>query len=433
LEALTSVESLIPTLPRDEVKSQQSHLEGLCERLLAQNATQPLRRLVVSILSGLNRYGDSNSLPGLVDRLLKLAGDQGKKVQTSTKVASLSSVGDLMARHGRMLEGFSTDIFVVVAKHMKFSEANDKCSAFLCLCKTMAVAGFKNAAIAGNIWKMLQKMVPDKAVTVRTATAHALRSLAQVSPECAMQNGEAMADTCKKALTTADDASSGPAACSENRFAFAVTLAQVLTSMSDPAALAAAAASKKKPLVSDFASAIVYLEQAAAKGPANGPTCVCFRASLSLALVHLLKMNAIGDSASIGLLMRSLLSLLDIPVVTSRRSLGAEEDPLPQLTRHVSAALRHVLLLVDSEAELLEVIEQVLVPMAGAQFNETTPSTDARMVAVLETLCCACAVTGDGFRSVEDKVSKPLLHLVGNHSNPLVQLQGAYCLRAVQK
>eukprot|EP00928_Gymnodinium_smaydae_P085581 TRINITY_DN6909_c0_g1_i1.p1 TRINITY_DN6909_c0_g1~~TRINITY_DN6909_c0_g1_i1.p1 ORF type:complete len:1973 (+),score=518.27 TRINITY_DN6909_c0_g1_i1:921-6839(+) len=138
--------------------------------------------------------------------------------------------------------------------------------------------------------------------------------------------------------------------------------------------------------------------------------------------------------------MRMLLAVLDAGPAAAKTGRGApaapaanaeEESALLQLTRHVSSALRRALLLADSEARLLEVIDQGLLPMVSAQFFEQSRGMDMRTVAVLEALCGACVHAGEGFRSTEAKVTKPLLHLLGNHPNPLVQLHAVYCLRVV--
>lgn len=432
MEALAALVDLVPSLLRDEIMKQQQRVEGLCERLMAQNATEPMRRLVVSVLDLFNKCGDGNSLSNLTDRLLKLAQDQNKKVATNTKVAALDVVGQLMALHGRALEHHSHEVFVVVAKHMKLSEANVRCSAFQCLCKTMAVAGMKKEGTAGNIWKLIQKMLPDKATTVRTASANALAALVVASPDCTAANGDAMAVSCLKVLTAEDQPSqANPWASSESRFAFAVALAHVLVAMADPVALANMD-KKKRPVVVDFATAVGFIEQAATKGPSAGPALVGFRAALCLSAVRVAEIWGVCDNTSIMLLLRVLLSLLDLSTsAKTRGSSIAEDDSLPQISRYVVAALRRILLLAGSETCLLQVIELGLVPLAGAISNEASRSTDARMAAVLEALCSACVTAGDAFRSIETKASKPLLHLVGNHPNPIVQLHAAYSLRVL--
>eukprot|EP00929_Paragymnodinium_shiwhaense_P031050 TRINITY_DN17481_c0_g1_i1.p1 TRINITY_DN17481_c0_g1~~TRINITY_DN17481_c0_g1_i1.p1 ORF type:complete len:2238 (+),score=573.88 TRINITY_DN17481_c0_g1_i1:119-6832(+) len=443
LEALAFIEDLVPALPRPEIIKSKQRLEDLCERLLVQNATGPLRRLVISVIGALNRYGDSTGLPAFVQRLLKLSGDQTKKVASHAKVAALHVVGELMSLNGRQLESCSTDVFVVVAKHMKFNDANDRVSAFHCLCRTMASGVILTPSVAGNIWKMIQKMLQDKAVTVRTASAHALAVLIQNSPASAFYPCfEAMASSCLKALSGPDETAgaahvaSAAAANSEYRFAFSGALAQLLTGMATATQqIAAAERSKTKPAVTDFTSALEFLEQSAAKSPPNGPAYVSYRAAICLTIIQLAKLlGPIGDCPSITALMRAILGVIDaapVPAKSRGSSPGLDDESMQQLERYVSASLRHVILMAQSEATLLEVIESGLMPLVSAQFNEPSKGMDMRNIAVLQALCSACVLSAEGFRSVEAKVTKPLLHLVGNHPNPMVQLHASYCLRVV--
>lgn len=434
MEALATIDRSLSSLAKAEVVRHQSKFEDLCERLLTQNATQPLRRAIVILRSAFHKCGNSSSLTAFVSRLLKTAGDQNKKVTTNSKVAALDVVGELVKLHGRVLESFGTDIFVVVVRHMKFTEANLRVSAFQCLCSTMSAAGVTTLSIANNIWKMLQKVMPDKAITVRTASAHALAALAVASPGCVAANGEAMAVCCLKALSADDPGGHSNAVSSESKFAFASALSKVLSVMASPALLAGEERPKKRPVVIDWASALDFLEQASAKGPPSGNAFVNFRAALSLAAVQLATDLGIDDSPSIILGIRMLVNILEPPApVKVRGGVLAEDDCLPQLERQIAGALCKVTQMASSETCLLQVIEQGLMPMVIVQ--PTDPSAargaDVRLCAILEALSSACIAAGEGFRSIETKVGKPLLHLVGNHPNPTVQLHSTHALRVV--
>ncbi len=102
-----------------------------------------------------------------------------------------------------------------------------------------------------------------------------------------------------------------------------------------------------------------------------------------------------------------------------------------QVTRQIQIALQRLLRLAQMEGCLNDFVEQGLLPVVSAQFHETSRSTDMRMLVVLETLCGACVASGETFRRIETKVTKPLLHIVGNYPNATVQLHAAYCLRCV--
>ncbi|CAJ1362036.1 unnamed protein product, partial [Effrenium voratum] len=229
LEALSQLEDLLPSVPKAEVVEQRARLEDLCERLLTQNATDPLRRLVVSVLdAAFALLGDTSALPNYVSRLLKLTGDgkKGSDKLNDTKVAALDVMGQFAMKHGVILEPFCNDILVVIAKHMKMNEASARVSALQNLCRMMTYAGVRHLSTAGNVWKMLQKMLPDKALTVRTAAAQALSVLTSVCPICAGANGEAMALACLKTLATEDPPGQLSSHCSESRFAFTSALAK---------------------------------------------------------------------------------------------------------------------------------------------------------------------------------------------------------------
>jgi len=436
MEGLSALEELIPSFARPEIVKQQARIEELVEKLLSQNATEPLRRLAVSVLKRLYTSGNSSALPNFVSKLLKITGEQSKKVTNDTRVATLDVIGELMLRDGKSIEGFSTDIFVVVAKHMKLPEANARCSALQCLSKTIAVAGLKSPSVAGNIWKMLQKMLLDKAVMVRTAAAHSLSALAVASPVCASANGAEMAVCCLKALASEDQPNQAFSLSSECRFAFATALSKVLAAMATPVPMAPADRPKKKPAVTDFSSALDFLEQAAAKGPTSGPAYVSCRAAVCLAAVKLAEALEIEDSGSLVVVVRMLLRILDTPPQTKAKTPGVDEELLTQVARYITLSLRHLLLLAETEAVLLELIEQGLVPLISAQFQEASTRkehTDMRMLVVLEALSGACVAAGEGFQSVVTKVKQPLLHLVGNHPNPVVQLHATYCMRVVAR
>lgn len=102
-----------------------------------------------------------------------------------------------------------------------------------------------------------------------------------------------------------------------------------------------------------------------------------------------------------------------------------------QVTRQIQLALQRLLRLAQMEGCLNDFVEQGLLPVVSAQFHETSRSTDMRMLVVLETLCGACVASGETFRRIETKVTKPLLHIVGNYPNATVQLHAAYCLRCI--
>ena len=418
-------------------------IEDLCERILSQNATDPLRRMVVSVLNIIfGLFGDSGALPNYVARLLKLTGDSNKKGNSDkisdTKVAALDILGQLMVEHGPALENFSNDLVIVIAKHTKMNEASARCSALHVLCKMMSYGGIRHLSTAGNIWKLLQKMMPDKALTVRTVAAQALSTLTTACPICAGANGEAMALACLKTLATEDPPGLLTSHCSENRFAFTVALAKVLAAMGSPAAAAAPDRPKKKPPVADFASAVDFLEQAIHKGPGAGAVAVGFRSSVCLAVVLLAEAQGVSDAASLSLVVRALLNALDLPGGTHKGSMRpqgssgqSDEETLMQVARQISMALHRLLRLAEREGCLNDFVEQGLLPVVSAQFNETSRGTDMRMLVVLETLCGACVASGEAFRSIETKVTKPLLHIVGNYPQAMVQLQAVYCLRCI--
>ena len=433
LEALSQMEDLLPAVSKAEVTEQRARFEDLCEKLLTQNATETLRVLVVSVLNMVLKLSDSSALPNFVSRLLQLLGDSSKKV-SDTKVAALDVLGQLVVHHGAPLEPFCNDIFAVIAKHIKMSEASaasTRSSALLNLCRIMKAVGVGQLGTAGNIWKMLQKVTVDKVLVVRTVAANALSLLASTCPMCAGANGEAMALTCLKALATEDPTGQLISTCSENRFAFTVALAKVLAAMASPAAAAAPDRPKKKPLVTDFASAVDFLEQAIAKGPSSGGAFAPFRSSVCLAAVLLAEAQGVSDAVTLSLVMRALLNTLDVPNSAKGRAPPVEEEQLVQVTRQISLASQRLLRLAQAEGCLNDFVEQGLLPMASAQFHETSRSTDMRMLVVLETLCSACVASGEAFRRIESKVTKPLLHIVGNYPNATIQLHAAYCLRSV--
>ncbi|CAK0855495.1 unnamed protein product [Prorocentrum cordatum] len=282
---------------------------------------------------------------------------------------------------------------------------------------------------------MLQKMLLDKAITVRTCAGHALADLASASPSCVGQGGDAMAVGCLKQLAT--DVPAGQSSLSsEFWFAFSRALAHVLAAMATPGA-SVEDRPKKKLEVTDLASAAAFLEKAASKGPPAGSMFVAFRASICLAAVRLVEVLQVFDAPSITLVMRLLVGILDGPqLAKASRSAGsasgADEESMAQVGHYVSGALRQLLQLSASAGEtvLLEVIETGLIPLASSQV-ESSRSTGARMAVVLEALSSGCAAAGEAFRGAEAKIARPLLHLVGHHPNPAVQLGAAYCLRAV--
>lgn len=427
MEALTAIKDAVPMLPRLDASKLQPRMDDLCEKLLAQNATEPLRRLVVMVMSELHQFGDASCLGGWVTRMLRLAGDQNKRIATNTKVSALHVVAELMVLHPRHLEPFSSEVFAVTGKHMKFSEANVRCSALQCLRKSMSRDVLNSKDVPGNVWKMLQRFLLDKAVLVRTSAAQALTSLVEKSKECACVNGEAMIVCCLKVLTTEEQVQVH-ALASESRFALAEALAQILAAISTPMPPAILERAKKKPLVTSFASAMDFLEQAAAKGPQSGPVFVPFRASLCLSAIRLTAITGVSDWATLVVVIRMLLNMLDIPPSRTR---GLEDDSLAQLSKHVGAALCQLLLFAESEACLCEIIEQGFLPLLSAQFDEAARSSDARLQVMLEALCSACISLGQGLQGIEGKVLKCLLHLVGNCPNPIVQLHASYCTRIV--
>lgn len=433
MDGLCALGDCIPALQRPDIVKQQLKVEEIVERLLAQNATEPLRRLAVSVLNKLYKHGDSSALPTFASKLLRVTGEQNKKIANDTRVAMLDVIGELVVQHGRALEAFSTDIFVIVAKHMKFPEASARCAAFSCLCKTVSVSGLKSPSVAGNIWKMVQKMLLDKVVTVRTAAAHALTALASASPASAHANGSDMAAACLKVLSSEDPSNMASGLASECRFAFACALAQVLGAMATPAAMAMADRPKKKPVVTDFASALEFLEQSVGKGSSHSAANASLRAAICLSAVKLAEVLGISDFASLVSVAKTILNIIDIPPSSKGKAAVADEDALAYVAQHAGHCLRYLLLLLDSEAGLLDFIEQGLLQWASAQFSESSrsPSADARMVVVLETLCSACIAAGETFGGVESKVKQPLLHVVGSYPNPLVQLHATYCMRVV--
>ena len=330
LEALSQLEDVLPSLPKAEVAEHRGRFEDLCEKLLTQNATDPLRRLVVSVLTTIFKLSDTSALPNFTNRLLQLMGDgkKGDKVN-DTKVAALDVLGQLVVHHGQALEPFCNDILAVIAKHIKMNEASARGSALENLCRIMAAAGVRQVGTASNIWKMLQKVMADKALTVRTVAAHALSVLATVSPVCAATNGEAMALACLKALATEDPLGQLSTSCSESRFAFTKALAKVLAAMALP--IAAAADRSKKKAVTDFASGVDFLEQAISKGPSTGTAFPMFRSSVCMAIVLLAEAQGVGDAASLALVVRALLNALEMPS-TSKNSKHpvADDDNLMQ-------------------------------------------------------------------------------------------------------
>lgn len=440
LEALSQLEELLPSVARAEVLEQRTRLEDLCERILSQNATDPLRRLVVAVLDALFKLGDSSMLFNFVSRLLKLTGDAPKKISNEkindTKVAALDVIGQLMAIRGPALEPFCNEVFVVIAKHMKMNEASARCAALQCLYKAVAHCGVRSLSTAGNVWKMLQKMMLDRALSVRTAAAQALSALMMVCPECAAANGEAMALSCLKTLATEDPAGQFSSLCSENRSAFTSALAKVLSAMASPAAAAAPDRPKKKPAVTDFFSAVEFLEQAVVKGPAAGPVFVGFRSSVSFAAVLLAETQGVSDAASLSLVVKALLSALEMPALAkgSRNSApAADEEQLMQVATHLETRFERLLRFADAEGCLIDFIEQGIMPVISAQFNETSRSADMRMLVAIGSMCRAIAASGESFRSLEAKVTKPLLHIVGSYPNSLVQLHTAFCIRSVAR
>lgn len=328
LEALSQLEDLLPNLAKADLAEHRGRFEDLCEKLLTQNATDPLRRLVVSVLTSTFRLSDTSALPNFASRLLQLMGDSkkgGDKVN-DTKVAALDVLGQLVVHHGQSLEPFCNDILAVIAKHIKMNEASARCSALENLCRIMTAAGVRQVGTASNIWKMLQKVMADKALTVRTVAAHALSVLASACPACAAANGEAMALACLKALATEDPPGQLTSSCSESRFAFTKALAKVLAAMALP--IPAADRSKKKP-VTDFASGVDFLEQAISKGPTTGPAFPMFRSSVCMAIVLLAEAQQVGDAASLALVVRASLNALELPSKSSKHP--ADEDHMMQV------------------------------------------------------------------------------------------------------
>ncbi|CAE7844202.1 unnamed protein product [Symbiodinium necroappetens] len=248
-----------------------------------------------------------------------------------------------------------------------------------------------------------------------------------------------MALACLKTLATEDPPGLLTSHCSENRFAFTAALAKVLAAMGSPAAAAAPDRPKKKPPVTDFASAVDFLEQAIHKGPGAGAVAVGFRSSVCLAVVLLAEAQGVSDAASLSLVVRALPNALDMPGGTHKGSMRqpqgssgqSDEETLMQVARQISMALHRLLRLAEREGCLNDFVEQGLLPVVSAQFNETSRGTDMRMLVVLETLCGACVASGEAFRSIETKVTKPLLHIVGNYPQAMVQLQAVYCLRCI--
>eukprot|EP00930_Biecheleria_cincta_P040182 TRINITY_DN27552_c0_g2_i1.p1 TRINITY_DN27552_c0_g2~~TRINITY_DN27552_c0_g2_i1.p1 ORF type:complete len:2211 (-),score=393.20 TRINITY_DN27552_c0_g2_i1:58-6690(-) len=438
LEALSQLEELLPSVAKAEVLEQRARLEDLCERILSQNATDPLRRLVVAVLDALFKFGDSSLLFSFVGRLLKLTGDAPKKASNDkvndTKVAALDVIGQLLALRGPALESFCNEVYVVIAKHMKMNEASARCAALQCLYKAVAHCGVRSLSTAGNVWKMLQKMMLDRALSVRTAAAQALSALMMVCPECAAANGEAMALSCLKTLATEDPPSQFSSLCSENRSAVTTALAKVLAAMASPAAAAAPDRPKKKPAVTDFSSAVEFLEQAVVKGPAAGPVFVGFRSAVSFATVLLAETQGVSDAASLSLVVKALLNALEMPgVAKGSRSAApaADEEQLMQVATHLGTSFERLLRLAEAEGCLIDFIEQGLMPAISVQFNETSRSAEMRMLVAIGAMCRAIAASGESFRSLEAKVAKPLLHIVGSYPNSLVQLHTAFCIRSV--
>eukprot|EP00438_Fugacium_kawagutii_P011795 Skav222969 [mRNA] locus=scaffold1489:829377:830639:- [translate_table: standard] len=333
LEALSQLEDVVPNLPKPEIAEHRGRFEDLCEKLLTQNATDPLRRLVVSVLTSMFKVSDTSALPNFTNRLLQLIGDSkkgGDKIN-DTKVATLDVMGQLVVHHGQSLEPFCNDILAVIAKHVKMNEASARCSALENLCRIMQAAGVRQVGTASNIWKMLQKVMVDKALIVRTVAAHALSVLASVCPACAAANGEAMALACLKALAT-EDPPGLSSSCSESRFAFTKALAKVLAAMALP--IPPADRSKKKP-VTDFASGVDFLEQAISKGPSSGSAFTMFRSSVCMAIVLLAEAQGVGDAASLALVVRASLNALDLPAASkSSKHPAADDDNLMQAGIH---------------------------------------------------------------------------------------------------
>ncbi|CAJ1351012.1 unnamed protein product, partial [Effrenium voratum] len=205
----------------------------------------------------------------------------------------------------------------------------------------------------------------------------------------------------------------------------------VLAAMASPAAAAAPDRPKKKPAVTDFASAVDFLEQATSKGPASGAAFCSFRSSVCLSTVLLAEAQGVSDAATMALVVRALLNALETPSAKNASRAPGDEESLMQVARQICLALQRLLRLAEAEGCLNDFVEQGLLPVVSAQFNETSRSTDMRMLVVLETLCGACVASGEAFRSIETKVTKPLLHILGNYPNAMVQLHAAYCLRSV--
>eukprot|EP00931_Biecheleriopsis_adriatica_P047184 TRINITY_DN27174_c0_g1_i1.p1 TRINITY_DN27174_c0_g1~~TRINITY_DN27174_c0_g1_i1.p1 ORF type:complete len:2249 (+),score=465.66 TRINITY_DN27174_c0_g1_i1:722-6748(+) len=242
-----------------------------------------------------------------------------------------------------------------------------------------------------------------------------------------------MALVCLKTLASEDPPGQFSSLCSESRFAFTTALAKVLAAMASPQAAANPERPKKKPAVSDFSSAVDFLEQAIAKGPSTGAVFVGFRSAVSLAATMLAEAQGVSDAASFALVVRCLMNALDLPAAPkgSRSISPSDDESLIQVGRQISIALQRLLNLAEKEGCLIDFVEQGLMPVVSAQFNETSRSTDLRMIVALGILSSACVASGESFRSLESRVTKPLLHLVGNYPSSAVQLHAAYCLRCV--
>lgn len=122
-------------------------------------------------------------------------------------------------------------------------------------------------------------------------------------------------------------------------------------------------------------------------------------------------------------MVRALLNALELP--SKAKPEEDLKDGLIQVARHISQALHGLLLLAEKEACLKDFVEQGLLPVASAQFHETSKSTDMRLLVVLEALCGACGL-GEAVRSIEAKVTKPLWGTQQHQELSLFFLEATY-------